>query len=65
MVCPVQIAFELFDRNTRQGVWNKTIEKRNPVLKRSPAEVIKGINLSVQQCIDELSTQLKSVLVSR
>jgi ABC-type uncharacterized transport system auxiliary subunit len=61
----VQIAFELFDRNTRQGVWNKTIEKRNPVLKRSPAEVIKGINLSVQQCIDDLSTQLKSVLVSR
>ncbi|HEX9975342.1 MAG TPA: ABC-type transport auxiliary lipoprotein family protein [bacterium] len=61
----VQIAFELFDRNTRQGVWNKTIEKRNPVLKRSPAEVIKGINLSVQQCIDELSIQLKSLLSSR
>jgi ABC-type uncharacterized transport system auxiliary subunit len=61
----VQIAFELFDRNTRESVWNKTIEKRNPVLKRSPAEVIKGINLSVQQCIDELLIQLKSVLVSR
>ena len=61
----VQITFELIDRTTRQNVWKQTIEKKNLVVKRNPFEVIKGINLSVQQCIDELSAQLNSFLTSR
>ena len=61
----VQITFELIDRTTRQNVWKQTIGKKNLVVKRNPFEVIKGINLSVQQCIDELSAQLKSFLASR
>lgn len=61
----VQIAFELFDRNTEQSVWKQIIEKKNPVSKKSPNEVIKGINLGVQQSIDALSVQLKTFLAAR
>jgi len=54
----VQIAFELIARATNEIVWQTTIEKKNVALHKSPAEIVKGINLAVQQCIAELEQEL-------
>jgi len=54
----VQIAFELVSKIKSQIIWQKTIEKKNIVPHKSPAEVVKGINMSVQQCIIEIEQEL-------
>ena len=54
----VQIAFELESKIKNQIIWQKTIEKKNVVPHKSPAEVVKGINMSVQQCITEIEQEL-------
>ena len=57
----VQIAFELVDLKTRQIVWQRTIEEKNLVAQKIPAEIVKGINLGVQQCIEEAQKELNAV----
>ncbi len=54
----VQIAFELVSKADYQIVWQKTIEKKNVVPHKTPAEIVKGINLSVQQCVAEVEQGL-------
>ncbi len=54
----VQIAFELVSATENHIIWQKTIEKKNRVPHKSPAEVVKGINLGVQQCITEVEQEL-------
>ena len=57
----VQLAFELIYRQSNQIVWQETIEKRNQVSKKSPVEVVKGINLSVEQCIQDVQKSLDDI----
>ncbi len=54
----VQIEFELVARAKNEIVWQKTIEKRNIASQKSPPEIVKGINLGVQQCIAEVEQEL-------
>lgn len=61
----VHITFELFDQNTNERVWTTSIEKKNSVIDKKTMEVIKGINVSLQQCVDELSVQLRSFFATR
>lgn len=57
----VTLAFELIHRKSNQIVWQETIEKRNQVSKKSPVEVVKGINLSVEQCIQDVQKSLDDI----
>ncbi|UCE04905.1 MAG: membrane integrity-associated transporter subunit PqiC [bacterium] len=54
----VQISYELMKNASNQIVWQKTIEKKNIVPHKSPAEVVKAINLGVQQCVAECEQHL-------
>jgi ABC-type uncharacterized transport system auxiliary subunit len=54
----VQISYELIKNAANQIVWQKTIEKKNIVPHKSPAEVVKGINRGVQQCVAEIKQEL-------
>lgn len=54
----VQIAFELTDRTSQQLTWHTVIEQKVPVQRKTPAEIIRGINSGVQQCLIELEKQL-------
>ena len=56
----VKIDFELLERTSKKLVWKKTIEKQNPVIKKSPFEVVTGINECVKQCVDEIQQELNS-----
>ena len=56
----VKIDFELLERTSKKLVWKKTIEKQNPVIKKSPFEVVTGINECVKQCVDEIQQELSS-----
>lgn len=57
----VKIVFELVNRNSNELVWQKTIEKQNLISQKSPYEVVKGINLSLQQCVEALQVDLKDL----
>lgn len=61
----VQIAFELVDQKTRQIIWQRTIEEKNLVTQKIPAEIVKGINLGVQQCIVEVQKQFNIIFQKR
>ncbi len=56
----VKISFELVPKIKSQIIWQKTIEKKNMISHKSPADVVKGINLSVQQCITEIEQELNA-----
>lgn len=57
----VQITFELLDKKTDQMVWQKSLERKNLVSKKIPAEVVKGINIGVQQCVEEVQRELDHI----
>ena len=54
----VQISYELLKNVTNQIVWQRTIEKKNVVPHKSPAEIVKGINQCVQQCVADCEQEL-------
>jgi len=54
----VKIDFELLDKKSHNLIWKNTIEKENPVIKKSPFEVVSGINKCVKQCVDEVNQEL-------
>jgi ABC-type uncharacterized transport system auxiliary subunit len=54
----VKLSFDLIDRNTGQVAWRKTFEQQNPVAQKTPAEVVKGINIAVQQIIVMVAKEL-------
>lgn len=54
----VQITFEIMSKTDNQVIWQKTIEKKNRVSQKTPAEVVKGINQGVQQCVVECEQEL-------
>ena len=56
----VQIYYELMENAGNRIVWQKTIEKKNIVPHKSPAEVIKGINIAMQQCVAEVEYELNA-----
>ena len=60
----VRIELKLVKTSSYDFVWQKTIEKTNKAIKKTPAELVKGINTSVQQCIEEAEHEL-DVLLSR
>lgn len=57
----VQISYELMKYATNQIVWQKTIEIKNMVPHKTPAEVVKAINRSVQQCVAECEQELAAL----
>lgn len=56
----LQISFTLVPRTKDQVLWQKTIEKKNKTPHKSPAEVVRSINVSAQQCITELEQELNT-----
>ena len=58
----VRIRFELLDKTGSKLIWQTDIEKQNLVGKKTPADVVKCINNSVQQCVVDLQQKLKEVL---
>ncbi len=44
--------------NVRRIIWYKTFEKRNPVQNKTPLDVVKGLNVGIKQCIDEVKMEL-------
>ena len=54
----VQIAFEFISKTDNQIVWQKTVKRKNKVSQKTPAEVVKEINLGVQQCINDVEQDL-------
>jgi len=57
-----QIAFSLVPRGSSHPVWQKTIEKKNKLARKTPAEVVNGVNQSVRQCVADLITELDAVI---
>lgn len=57
----VRLEFNLVETTGYDLVWQKTIEKKNKVIKKTPAEVVKGINSCVQQCIEEAEQELDAL----
>lgn len=56
----VQLSFELIDSKTNELVWQQTMAQKNRVLEKTPAAVVAGINLGVQQCILALEQELSA-----
>ena len=54
----VKVAVELFDMKKEKIVWQKTLERKNLVSAKTPFDVVKGLNICVQQCIDEIQQGL-------
>jgi ABC-type uncharacterized transport system auxiliary subunit len=54
----VQIAFDLLSATENQIVWQKTVERKEKISHKTPAEVVKVINLDVQQCINDIEKDL-------
>ncbi len=57
----VKIDFELVEKTSRKLIWKKTIEKQNPVAKKSPFEVVTGINQCVKLCVEDVEQALKKI----
>jgi ABC-type uncharacterized transport system auxiliary subunit len=57
----VKIDFELFEKSTKKLIWKQTIEKQNPVTKKTPFEVVSGINQCVKLCVAEVQQELKKI----
>lgn len=57
----VKLALELVDMKSEEIIWQQTVERKNPVSQKTPLDVVKGLNLGVQQCIDELQQGLDAV----
>ena len=57
----VKIDFELFEKTSKKLVWKKTIEKQKPVNKKSPFEVVTGINQCVKLCVEDVQLELKKI----
>jgi len=57
----VKISVELVEKQTNKLIWQRTVEKKNVVAKKAPFEVVKVINKSVQQCIEELQQELNTL----
>ncbi len=53
----VKVTFVLSDAN-RNLLWQKTVEKKTPVAKKAPLEIVKSINASAQACVNELIEEL-------
>jgi len=58
----VKLAVELIDMKTETIIWQKTLERKNPVGKKTPLDVVKGLNLGIQQCFDEVGRGLVGLL---
>ncbi|MBC8182806.1 membrane integrity-associated transporter subunit PqiC [candidate division KSB1 bacterium] len=58
----VKIDFELVEKTSRKLIWKKTIEKQNPVMKKSPFEVVFGINQCVKLCVEDVQQALSKIL---
>jgi len=56
----VKIDFKLLDKKSHKLIWKKTVEKQNPVIKKSPFEVVTGINECVRLCVEEIQQELNS-----
>ena len=59
----VRLEFNLVQTANSNLVWQKTIEKKNKVVKKNPAELVKGINTSLQQCIEEAQQNLDTLFL--
>jgi ABC-type uncharacterized transport system auxiliary subunit len=57
----VKIDFELFEKSTKKLIWKKTIEKKNPVNKKTPFELVTGINQCVKLCVKDVQQELKKI----
>ncbi|OQX96367.1 hypothetical protein B6I21_01175 [candidate division KSB1 bacterium 4572_119] len=57
----VKICFELIDKKTRNMVWQETIFKKNPIERKTPYQLVSGINLGVQQCVEQASQDLSEL----
>ena len=54
----VKIEVSLIDEANQTPVWLKQIEKETPIAKKQPIEVVKSINQSARQCVDEIISGL-------
>ncbi len=57
----VKIAVDIFDMKNEHIVWQKILERKLLVSPQTPFDVVKGINMGVEQCIDELQQGLDVV----
>ncbi|MFZ5519028.1 MAG: ABC-type transport auxiliary lipoprotein family protein [Candidatus Zhuqueibacterota bacterium] len=61
----VKLAVELIDMKTETIIWQKMLERKNAVAKKTPLDVVKGLNLGIQQCFDEVQQGIDELLSKR
>jgi cholesterol transport system auxiliary component len=61
----ISLHVELVDRKTNQNIWDRTIEREEPVSGKSVVEVVQSLDRNLQHVVTEAAGEIDRFLVSR
>jgi ABC-type uncharacterized transport system auxiliary subunit len=61
----ISLHVELVDKRTNSNVWDRLIEREEPVNKRSVADVVQSLDRNLQHVVSETAAEIDKVLAAR
>jgi ABC-type uncharacterized transport system auxiliary subunit len=61
----ISLRLELLDRKTNQNIWDRTVEREEPVSGKSVVDVVQSLDRNLQHVVSEIAGEIDTFLAAR